>query len=178
MSSSKNRKHINILLGLLVAGLLAMTLPLFSAYSASAAEKGKKPDTQKDKIPYPKPASHNGNWIEYHGREVEPSVNSALAADTNCLTCHEKSDCISCHNTLAPRDHNNTWRTLSHGFSAEGNRERCQNCHKQDFCIRCHNETAPRSHRGNWLTLHCTNCHTGGVCRTCHKATPPGHPQP
>lgn len=186
MISRKNKKRINVLAGLLIAGVVAMSLPLFAAHTAGAAEKGKKADSQtqkdkdKDKIPFPKPLSHNGNWIEYHGRSVEPSANTALAADNNCLSCHDKSDCISCHNTLAPRDHNNTWRTLSHGFAAEGNRERCQNCHKQDFCVRCHNETAPRSHNGGWGNpgnRHCNNCHPGSnnVCRTCHKALPGFH---
>jgi len=124
------------------------------------------------KIPFPLPDSHKGGWIEFHGASAGLNL---VAGEQSCLTCHARNDCISCHNTRPPRDHTNTWRTLSHGFMAEGNRERCLTCHRQDFCVRCHNETAPRSHTGTWLARHCTECHLPGnsSCGVCHKKTPP-----
>jgi hypothetical protein len=131
--------------------------------------------TIQGKIPFPRPDSHKGNWIEFHGASANLNINEAGQSGKSCLTCHEWNDCITCHNTRMPRDHTNTWRTLSHGFMAEGNRERCLTCHKQDFCVRCHNETAPRTHVGNWVKRHCTWCHYSGSlapadnCVVCHK---------
>jgi hypothetical protein len=131
--------------------------------------------TAQGRIPFPAPDSHKGNWIEYHGASADLNINEAGQSGKACLTCHERNDCITCHNTRMPRDHTNTWRTRSHGFMAEGNRERCLTCHKQDFCVRCHNETAPRTHVGNWVKRHCTWCHYGSgfapadSCVVCHK---------
>ena len=148
---------------------------LLVCLTGSAAAKGEK---TASKIPFPKPQSHTGAWLEYHGRAVEPTLNPDGVSGSNCLTCHERTDCISCHNTQMPRDHSNTWRTLSHGFMAEGNRDRCKNCHRQDFCVRCHNETAPRSHVGSWRTRHCTWCHFSSgftpadTCAVCHRKAP------
>jgi hypothetical protein len=135
---------------------------------------GASAETALQKMPFPRPASHEGNWIEYHGAQAALNISGGAES---CLTCHGRNDCISCHNTRPPRDHTHTWRTLSHGFMAEGNRERCFTCHKQDFCVRCHNETTPRSHRGDWLARHCTECHFSGSlpgdgCGVCHKKPP------
>ncbi len=134
------------------------------------------------KIPFPRPESHGANWLEYHGASADVDVNGAGRRGQSCFVCHERNDCIDCHNTRLPRDHTNTWRTLSHGFMAAGNRERCLTCHRQDYCVRCHNETAPRTHAGNWNTgsnpRHCSWCHfDGGVvpadnCVVCHKQAP------
>jgi hypothetical protein len=163
---------------LVVRNLLLLAAAAVLFFLFPLAEAGDINSAGPVKIPFPRPESHKGNWIEYHGRSVEPVVNSAGAVSNNCVTCHEQTDCISCHNTRMPRDHTNTWRTLSHGFMAEGNRERCLICHKQDFCIRCHSETAPRSHVGNWTVLHCTWCHFGSGlvpadnCVVCHKQAP------
>lgn len=155
---------------MVIIGLLLAMLGLPS-FPAGAAD-GDGALTAPARIPFPRPRSHTGSWIEYHGRSADVSV---VDARKTCLVCHEKTDCISCHNTQAPRDHTNTWRTRSHGFMAEGNRERCLTCHKQDFCIRCHSETAPRSHTGSWTTRHCTWCHYGSGlapadnCVVCHR---------
>ena len=149
------------------------------------------------KIPFPRPQSHAGNWLQYHGASADLYVNEAGGSGKACYTCHEKGDCIDCHNTMMPRDHSNTWRTLSHGFQAEGNRERCSMCHRQDYCVRCHNETEPRSHRGRWNSVtfsdltpdaptHCTWCHydaglaPADKCVVCHRvarhtSAPVGH---
>jgi hypothetical protein len=135
-------------------------------------------ETGPQKIPFLRPDSHRGNWIEYHGRTVALTGNAADVSGKTCLVCHEKNDCVSCHNTRAPRDHTNFWRTRGHGLTAGANPERCMNCHRQDYCVRCHNETAPRTHVANWRQRHCTWCHFGsGVapadnCVVCHKQAP------
>ncbi len=133
----------------------------------AAGCKTQNADTADKRIPFPKPRSHQSGWSEFHG-------GLAVQKDSLCLTCHEKSDCASCHSRVLPKDHTNTWRTQSHGFAAAGNRERCLTCHRQDYCMRCHNETAPRSHTGSWESGHCNQCHyedlgtTGTNCTVCH----------
>jgi hypothetical protein len=154
------------------------TKPMNEQTSQRHAESAQK------KIPFPRPQSHTGNWLQYHGTSADLYVNEAGGRGKACYTCHEKNDCVECHNTMMPWDHTNTWRTLSHGFQAEGNRERCITCHRQDYCVRCHNETEPRSHRGRWNSVnvsiadtptHCTWCHYDGGfapadnCVVCHR---------
>ena len=134
-----------------------------------------------ERIPFPRPDSHRGAWVENHGIEAQVQMNEAGQTGRTCLTCHEKNDCIACHTSRLPRDHTNYWRTSGHGLTASVNRERCLICHRQDYCVRCHNETAPRSHVGNWGrpgNRHCTWCHfsSGMVpadsCGVCHKIAP------
>ncbi len=133
-----------------------------------------------DRVPFPKPKSHQGGWVNSHGIEAQVQSNEAGQTGSTCLTCHTKNDCIDCHTTRPPRDHTNYWRTTGHGMTASVNRERCLYCHRQDYCVRCHNETAPRSHTGNWLQRHCQFCHfasattPGGSCGVCHKVVPHG----
>jgi hypothetical protein len=130
-----------------------------------------------DRLPFPKPASHKGAWINGHGITAQVSANDPAQTGRTCLVCHEKNDCIACHATRPPLDHTNYWRTTGHGMAASVNRERCLNCHRQDYCVRCHNETAPRSHTAGWVNRHCQWCHqSGGVpdgnCGVCHKRSP------
>jgi hypothetical protein len=147
--------------------VLAGTVLSASSIAGSGADK---------RIPFPRPASHKGRWIEYHGKAVGAAGNSPGSPGTACLTCHDRTDCIACHSTTMPRDHTNYWRTRGHGLMAAGNRERCLICHRQDYCIRCHNETAPRTHVGSWARRHCNQCHYSGSfapsgnCVVCHKA--------
>jgi hypothetical protein len=130
------------------------------------------------RVPFPKPDSHMGNWVENHGTAAQLDMNEPGTTGKSCLTCHERNDCITCHNTRPPRDHTNFWRTRGHGFTAEVNRERCLLCHRQDYCVRCHNETAPRSHVATWRATHCGLCHfASGLrpadsCGVCHRVAP------
>jgi len=130
-----------------------------------------------DKVPFPKPDSHRGDWARNHGLHAQVDMNDVGQLGSVCLTCHQKNDCIACHSQTMPRDHNNFWRTRGHGLTASVNRERCLYCHRQDYCIRCHNETAPRSHTAGWVNQHCQWCHIegkvpGGSCGVCHKRHP------
>ncbi|HAK60032.1 MAG TPA: hypothetical protein DCO77_06555 [Nitrospiraceae bacterium] len=167
-----NRHSGALLSTVLIGCVLVLLLIGVSAGSSGAPGAGRGRGTKK--VPFPKPHSHDANWIQYHGA----SADLGRGTGSDCAACHVKNDCIECHNTTAPRDHTNTWRTLSHGFMAAGDRERCLTCHRQDYCVRCHNETAPRSHRGNWSVNHCSSCHlgSGGIpgnnCVVCHKRHP------
>jgi hypothetical protein len=169
-SAMKTRKGFFVIL--LIALAACVAAPLFGA--TIKPTEVEKPQTGK--VPFPRPGSHKGNWMEYHGSLVAAEGSSPGKPGKSCAICHEKSDCIACHETRLPRDHTNFWRTRSHGFVAEGNRQRCMICHRQEFCVRCHSETAPRSHTASWRTRHCTWCHYGSGsapadnCVACHKA--------
>jgi len=165
MTSNKGtvlRGAVLALLGTVAAAAVVMT--------ALAA------DGDGTRIPFPRPSSHQGKWLEYHGKAVGAGGSSAGRPGAECTVCHERTDCIACHAETMPRDHTNYWRTRGHGLMAAGVRERCNLCHREDYCIRCHNETAPRSHTGNWRSKHCSVCHFGtggaiaGNCTVCHKA--------
>lgn len=152
----------------LTVSLCIIASVILAAVAAGSAEKR----------PFPRPDSHKGNWAQNHGINAQMNINEAGQTGNACLTCHHKSDCIACHTTQMPRDHNNFWRTRGHGLTAEVSRERCLACHRQDYCIRCHNETAPRGHTVSWRTRHCTWCHfASGIkpadnCGVCHKIAP------
>lgn len=133
------------------------------------------------KVPFPKPETHKGDWIRYHGTTVDMNVNKAGQGGRGCYACHDNNDCTECHSLQPPRDHTGFWRTTGHGLSAAASRERCAECHRQDYCVRCHNETTPRSHKGKWKDGgHCTWCHYGSglapadTCGICHRQA--GHP--
>ncbi len=158
--------------------LSAIAVGLFSACKTARQDNGilvLGKTEQIDKIAFPKPKSHDAGWIKYHGGLYDLNWNNPGQQGNSCLTCHQKADCLSCHNTTPPEDHRSTWRTFGHGFEAEGDRERCLTCHRQDYCLRCHNETAPRSHIGNWDNNHCGSCHYetdtafNSGCITCHQ---------
>ncbi|HAS53520.1 MAG TPA: hypothetical protein DCS42_04995 [Nitrospiraceae bacterium] len=169
---------------LLMLGFASLFCFTMAASTWGEAPAGSGADAKK--IPFPMPNSHKGNWLQYHGASADLTMNEADSKGKACYVCHERNECMECHNTTMPKDHTNTWRTLSHGFQAEGNRDRCQNCHRQDYCVRCHNETAPRTHTANWRSRHCTWCHYGSSlapddnCVVCHKqalhtSAPLGH---
>ena len=160
ISSAKNRGRTALLALLSAMGVISLLA--LTAWS-------------DDRVPFPKPPSHKGGWVDNHGIEAQVRMNEPGQTGKSCLICHEKNDCITCHATRPPRDHTNYWRTSGHGMTASVNRERCLNCHREDYCVRCHNETAPRSHRGNWASQHCTWCHYGSSfapaenCVVCHR---------
>lgn len=134
--------------------------------------------TAQERIPFPRPDTHGRAWVESHGAEASMTMSDPGSAGRQCLTCHVKSDCISCHSTRPPRDHTHFWRLQGHGLAAGANRERCAACHRQDYCVRCHNETAPRTHTASWQTRHCGWCHYAAVnvpddsCGVCHRFAP------
>ncbi|MCP4754690.1 MAG: hypothetical protein GY866_27735 [Proteobacteria bacterium] len=120
------------------------------------------------------PVNHADGWKSVHGAHA--MVQSDTTHGRDCGTCHEKTDCVACHETEAPKDHTVFFRTRGHGIVSAGFRERCLTCHRQDSCLSCHQETAPRSHRGNWENrIHCLTCHLDSNsslennCSICHR---------
>ena len=116
-----------------------------------------------------KPTSHRKTWMTRHGK-----VASWVGFErhrNNCELCHAKSECKSCHMTMAPKNHTALWRVRTHGFAASMDRERCKNCHETGACINCHLHTAPQNHRGAWPRVHGIAAKVSPEkCRTCHSA--------
>jgi hypothetical protein len=122
------------------------------------------------------PPSHAHEWTKSHGPVVQ--CGSELSAD-RCELCHqEATDCKGCHQHTAPANHDQTFRTRTHGMQASMDRSRCATCHTQDSCQQCHQETRPRSHRGGFgapQDRHCVSCHlplADNDCAVCHKSNP------
>jgi hypothetical protein len=121
-----------------------------------------------------KPETHDANWISLHG---EASVSDP----DSCSECHtDRVECITCHQEVAPRSHNASWKRKVHAFKARWDRESCLTCHKEDSCVECHNSTPPISHRPGWggtedtQNRHCGSCHfpiEDTSCYTCHETS-------
>ncbi len=196
-SSFPRKRESRVLMGqrfkmiMLCGTVLAACAAVFSPGVMAADKPPKNPEASAPadmRIPFPRPDSHRGDWLRYHGRTVSLTGSSAEESGKACLACHGRNDCVKCHNANPPKDHTNFWRTRGHGLSASANSDRCLNCHRQDYCVTCHNETAPRSHLGRWNAItqvgtpdrptHCTWCHYGSGsapadnCIVCHKRAP------
>lgn len=126
------------------------------------------------------PPSHERNWTTMHGQMVRRGAPQGRLED--CSLCHTDTTCRSCHSTVPPRNHSESWRTRGgHGIAAALDRESCSTCHQSDTCTECHTTLRPRSHRGGWgapRDAHCNGCHiplgsdsTNG-CAVCHQGTP------
>jgi len=122
------------------------------------------------------PQSHFHAWDTRHGEIVR---NGDDSSQHRCELCHdEKSSCTECHQNNAPKNHDNMFRTRTHGFLASVDRSRCYTCHRTDSCDECHRTTLPVTHRpgfGDNAQRHCNSCHlplqdTG--CVVCHPGTP------
>ena len=166
----KKSKHFPLAVTLL---LIIITVQILNSCTTADAEG--ETNGEPVKIQFQKPDSHKADWLRYHGEFTELNWNRSEQKGSSCYICHEKRECLQCHNTMLPQNHRNTWRTLGHGLAAAADRASCLSCHRQDYCIRCHNETAPRSHKANWIGNHCGQCHYDLVtaydisCVTCHK---------
>jgi hypothetical protein len=139
------------------------------------------------------PPTHGPQWLRLHGSRVQGAHahTTDRASVDRCSLCHvDGMSCLSCHQQMAPRDHDQSFRLRTHGLMASLDRTRCFVCHTRDSCQQCHENTRPLSHRGGFgspLQRHCTNCHlplaeTG--CAVCHEdavghslapGLPPGH---
>lgn len=122
------------------------------------------------------PPTHFHAWDVRHG-EVVRSGDDASA--NRCDLCHEAgSSCTTCHQTNPPKNHDNLFRTRTHGVLASFDRTRCFTCHRTDSCEECHRQTRPVSHRGGFgdtQNRHCAGCHfplQDDGCAVCHRSTP------
>lgn len=121
-----------------------------------------------------RPPSHRPGWLRAHGGMVPMGERQSVH---RCELCHEDATgCNACHQQMAPRDHDQTFRLRTHGLQASIDRTRCAVCHTQDSCEQCHQNTRPRSHRGGFgfgAQRHCTSCHfplQDNGCYVCHRS--------
>lgn len=122
------------------------------------------------------PSSHERDWVRLHGEIV---LAGSDRSEDSCSLCHQDSQsCLGCHQQVAPRDHDNTFRVRTHGLRASLDRSRCATCHTKDSCQQCHETTRPRSHRGGFGAPrdgHCGSCHfplADNDCAVCHPSMP------
>jgi hypothetical protein len=163
------RKKTILIITLLLLILLSMT---------ALAAMGEKPET------------HDGSWINRHGKV-------SATDESECMNCHtDRLDCIRCHEDTKPRDHTSGYVNKSHGMKARWSRNSCAACHTDgSFCDECHEVSEPSSHVMGWggnlynrtgdaagrTGRHCVSCHTPAVsgnsfgsdhitrgCKTCH----------
>lgn len=146
---------------------------------------------------YPVPDSHGkDDFLETHGRDLEPA---------ECSTCHTRESCTSCHaeedapaalarlpsgddveapgasvGRREPDSHASPWFAEDHEALAAAGERSCTGCHTEGWCVDCHGETDdPGYHPPNFSMQHasraygremeCANCHDTSVfCRDCH----------
>ncbi len=79
------------------------------------------------------PIEHTEGFVTRHG-------DAAMNQGALCLTCHQESECVGCHNgQLRPRSiHPSDWLRL-HGIAARQEGSACTSCHRdQSECLTCH----------------------------------------
>lgn len=141
-----------------IAGLFL----LFAVFTAAYAYQSNKPET------------HTADWMKLHGQ-------ASVSDSESCKDCHtDRVECITCHQEVAPRSHNGSWKRLTHAYKARWDRESCLVCHKEDSCTECHKSTPPITHRPGWggegdsQNRHCGSCHypvQETTCGTCHETS-------
>lgn len=146
---------------------------------------------------YPTPSSHDGAWIQGHGR-------IAGTDPAECANCHTRPSCLACHENGGPAlaalplprpggpggveiDATRARARLhppdfarGHGSEAATRGEDCASCHAEAFCSSCHaGAETPSFHPMNFLETHasrafgddsdCVTCHNPELfCRSCH----------
>jgi hypothetical protein len=120
----------------------------------------------------------------------------AMQLDATCGACHDRSECLACHQGVArPMDFHRGDYLRAHAIEARRGTPDCSACHRaQSFCVGCHERSglgnrAPGElvgtgafHPASWLALHareakrnissCASCHREDDCLQCHGAEP------
>jgi predicted CXXCH cytochrome family protein len=145
---------------------------------------------------YPRPATHDADWLARHGAQARESIQS-------CSNCHVQAGCTTCHGEgearrvvanlphLRPGERPLIGSDVSrrfhppnfiqeHGMEAGADPTTCQTCHGEATCEQCHDGIASsRFHGFNYVERHgteayqasleCSTCHSVEVfCRECH----------
>jgi hypothetical protein len=145
---------------------------------------------------YSVPATHRRDeWLETHGRDVQPA---------DCSTCHTRESCTTCHvedepsavarlparrdvpapgadvRRSEPASHESPFFVEDHEARAAAGGASCQACHATSTCAECHQkdrETAyhppdfalQHASRAYGQQMECASCHDASVfCRDCH----------
>jgi hypothetical protein len=137
--------------------------------------------------------AHGPDFAKDHRQE-------AMQPDATCGACHDRSECVACHQGVArPLEFHPGNYLLTHAVEARRGKPDCSACHRaQSFCVGCHERsglgTRPpgefagtgQFHPPNWASatggLHareakrnitaCASCHREEDCLACHSAEP------
>jgi hypothetical protein len=78
--------------------------------------------------------------IDAHTETFKRDHSQAGRAESYCLTCHKRTECIDCHGGVVrpPSIHPSDYASL-HVIDARRNTPDCSACHRaQSFCVGCH----------------------------------------
>ncbi len=131
---------------------------------------------------HPRSASH---------QPTKKGVGMDVVGMKQCLSCHPKTSCRSCHITrkdgtlltdyragkltpptwLKGPSHGPGWAG-THAVRAGADSDYCASCHREVFCQECHTgKRRPRDiHPGDWLTSHGVSTRIDNPrCKGCHR---------
>ena len=83
---------------------------------------------------FPKPQTHQTNWLAKHQIYAKQDPQSCTQCHSNqmfCLDCHKKRE------TSQQRVHRRNFRSF-HSIEARANPRRCDACHTVNYCQECH----------------------------------------
>lgn len=102
---------------------------------------------------------HDNNYLYSHGID-------ALAGIMTCTTCHQREECLSCHENggiTFVQSHPRGW-VFNHSTEARRQLNSCINCHEEEDCLGCHQAVNP--HPENWDRE--ITSQNEQVCSKCH----------
>ncbi|HET7603329.1 MAG TPA: cytochrome c3 family protein [Gemmatimonadales bacterium] len=133
-----------------------------------------------------RPPTHGADFTDAH-------APFARAAARTCVTCHARTECLSCHipSPAQSRSYHPANFLTRHPAAAYARASNCADCHNAaSFCTSCHAQSGLRSngplqagyHDANSAFLFghgkaarqeletCVSCHVERDCLTCHAA--------
>ena len=139
----------------------------------------------------PVPPSHeSANFIRAHGKDAQRT-------GANCVTCHARESCVSCHigvqtrvvnampaagpgrgvgvqlTRVPPANHTPEFKER-HGSAANSRPSSCETCHVRSTCLDCHRPDVTRQvgyHPPQFLTRHPSSAYAREAnCSDCHNA--------
>jgi hypothetical protein len=121
---------------------------------------------------------------------MEQHKTAAASGRMDCMGCHQKRECSTCHSGTSARRYHPSDFVSRHSPKAYAQQQTCSSCHRTEtFCRSCHlqsNITSTGARTGAahpaqpaWLLQHgeaarrglngCTTCHQQRDCLRCHS---------
>jgi hypothetical protein len=145
-------------------------------------------------FPHGRLAPSSSSLGDEHGPDfARDHKQQARRADATCNACHDRSECVECHEgTVKPLEFHAANYLLVHAVDARRGRPDCSACHRQStFCIQCHERSglgtrgdtqfnsrdpSQQFHPPGWATQGAgPNLHAAvakrsiGTCASCHR---------
>jgi len=144
------------------------------------------------KFPHGSLVPQQSNLGDEHGPDfTRDHKQQARRTDATCNACHDKSQCVACHQgVVKPADFHEANYLLVHAVEANRGRPDCSACHRaQTFCVGCHERvgigtradsqltpTAHQFHPTGWASpgpgpnMHAQVAKRSiGSCASCHR---------